>query len=71
MKYKLKTTVLKASKQLAEEISAELLKVKTFKRRELVEEQGFEIYAPGQVLFRFTQTPAPRFDYLSELITIN
>lgn len=79
----MKTTVLKANKKIAEQISADLLsKVSPkgnpiFKRTET--ENGFEIVGRkknetgeivNDVVFRYSNNPAPRIDYNDRLITL-
>lgn len=79
----MKTTVLKASKELADAISADLLSRLSpngkhiFKRIEI--ENGFQIIgrkknAAGEIVidtvFRYISVPAPRFEYNEQLIKI-
>jgi len=79
----MKTTVLKASKKLAEDIAENLLLYKKnngkpiFRRREI--ESGFEIFgyklnADKQycedVVFIYTNNPAPKIQYNEKILTL-
>jgi hypothetical protein len=79
----MKVTVLKASKKLADQISSDLLsKISSkgnpiFRRTEI--EKGFEIVgrkknATGEIVndtvFRYTNNPAPKFEYNEQLINL-
>ena len=88
----MKSTTLKASLKVANEIKANLLQrqvpskkvagkmINIFKERQLLF-GGFEIYvmernpdggdAIENVVFRYTQDPAPRIDYNENIITID
>ena len=78
---KLKTTVLKASEQLAKEIKDNLLKLNKGKSfRCFPISNGFEIKGRMKndadeivtvVVFRYRDNPAPRIDYDANLITID
>ena len=78
---KLKTTVLKASEQLANEIKGNLLKLNNgnyfrcfpisngFEIKGRMKNDGGEIVTV--VVFRYRDNPAPRIDYDANLITID
>ena len=82
----MKTTILKASIELAETISSDLTSrtirqgKPIFTRSELPKLKGFEITGRrkdengtiiNDVVFRFTNVPAPKIEYNENLITLD